>query len=420
MKIICAGGGPAGLYFAIAMKLRAPQHDVTVYELISADSAHGWGVTLGQDLLDELRSVDAKSGLEIEQSGHQWRDQVVNIRGQQDVYTGNDCYGIGRQRLVQILAARAAELGVRIHYGCDIRESASELASADVVVAADGAGSQLRHAAGTFGTNIQLGGNKYIWLATDAVFESFNFLFVETPAGWIWAYCYRFDETKSTFIAECSAQTWTRLGLDQLPLDGALVLLGQIFAQHLQGGRLIGQFPDGTYARWLSFRTITNQRWHHGNLVLAGDSAHTTHFTIGQGTKLALEDAIALAGHLDKATPVSLDSALLAYGAQRRSEIARIMSDARYSAQWFESLPRYVGLKADQFAALLHVRSSPLLVVLPPRVSYQVSQAAEQFPVLNRIRNKVGPSVKIMANRRSARRPLAQAADLLGSTSRYQ
>jgi 2-polyprenyl-6-methoxyphenol hydroxylase-like FAD-dependent oxidoreductase len=401
MRIACVGGGPAGLYTAITAKLRDPGHEITVYERNKAGAAHGWGVILGQDLLAELHDVDAVSATAIERAGHHWRDQVVRIRGQQDLYTGSDACNISRQRLVDVLAARAVELGARIEYGHDVRDPA-QLAGADLIVAADGAGSALRETAGSFGTTVKAGGNKYIWLATSRLFDSFHFLFTETDAGWIWAHAYQFDAQMSTFIVECAPWTWSGLGFDTMAADDALATLGRLFADHLLGHPLTGRFPDETDARWLSFRTVSNERWHDGTMVLAGDSARTAHFSIGQGTKLALEDAIVLADCLGQAEPANLEAALQTYEARRRAETERRVSEARCSAQWFENVPRYTGLRANQFATLLRARRSPLLTVLPPRVSYQVHQATERITVLHGIRGKIGPAAKIMYGRRSA------------------
>lgn len=398
MRIECVGGGPAGLYFALLMKLRDPGHDITVFERGGANSAYGWGVTLGKDVLDNLRHNDPESAQEIERSGFRWRKQVVCLGGKQTAYEGNDVYNVSRQNLVDILAARARGLSVDIRYGREVL-SPDQLPDADLIVAADGASSRMRHAAGRFQTDIREGSNKYIWLGTTRAFDCFNYLFTRTDAGWVWAFAYGFAPELSTFIVECSRRTWDGLGLATMPVAESVDLVASLFKAHLDGHRLIGRFPDGTSARWQSYRTVTNQRWHDGNVVLLGDSAHTAHFSIGHGTKLALEDAIALADSLGQQGDVPL--ALQVYEGQRRADLVRPLSEAHCSAQWFENLPRYTDLKPEQFAALLQLRRSPLLPVLPLRLSYLLHQATERSAVLEGIRGRLGPVAKIMSGRRA-------------------
>ncbi|HWG00663.1 MAG TPA: FAD-dependent monooxygenase [Trebonia sp.] len=388
MRIACAGGGPGGLFFALAMKAREPGHEITVYERNKENATHGWGVIVGGNLLDMLRGVDEKTALEVERAGIRWRDQTVWIHGARDVYSGEDAYSISRQRLVNILAARAREVGVRVSYQHPVT-SPAELANADLLIAADGAGSELRRAMGEFGTEVRLSGNKYIWLGTGRISDAFNYFFVRTDHGWIWAHVYPFDEMSSTFLVECSPQTWAGLGFDTMTTEDALTVLDHVFAEHLGDHRLVGRLPDGTYARWLNFRTIINQRWHHGKMVLLGDSAHTAHFSLGQGTKLALEDAAALAGQLCQ--PIRLEAALGAYETQRRAEVARTASEARCSAEWFENVPRYARLSTRGFATLLHARLSPLVPILPPRLSYPVHRATRRLTFLGAVRNRFGP-----------------------------
>ena len=188
---------------------------------------------------------------------------------------------------------------MQVEFGHEVRDP-SQLPEADLIVACDGVNSRTRIETEGFQTDVQLGSNRYIWLGTDKVFESFTFPFVPTDSGWVWAHAYGIDAKTSTFIVECTAETYAGLGFDTMPPDACLSVLEKIFAGHLDGHQLIGQFPDGTNAPWLNFRTVTNQRWYQGRTVLAGDAAHTTHFTIGSGTKLAIEDAIALAGNLQR------------------------------------------------------------------------------------------------------------------------
>ncbi len=397
MKITCVGGGPAGLYFSLLTKLCAPEHVVTVLERNAVSSAHGWGVTLGRDVIDRLRDNDTASARAVEQAGRRWTQQAVDVKGERIVQGGYDVYNIARKDLVGILADRAREVGVHIRHGREVTD-ASELPPSDLIVIADGARSRLRSAVGGFDTHVRFGGNKYIWLGSNAPFEAFNYIFKPTDHGWIWAYAYQFDAQTSTVIVECSAKTWTGLGFAAVSADEGVGMLTDLFAGQLSGHPLIARLPDGTATTWLNFPTVTNQRWHSRNIVLLGDSAHTAHYSLGQGTKMALEDAIVLADSL--ARNADLEAALTAYEIQRKDELARSLGKARRSADWFEDLPRYINLNPHQFASLLKSRWSPLVEVLPPRVSYQLQQATHRFPVLDGIRHRIGPAVKDRHDRR--------------------
>jgi 2-polyprenyl-6-methoxyphenol hydroxylase-like FAD-dependent oxidoreductase len=414
MRIDCVGGGPAGLYFALLTKLHNPEHDVTVFEQCKSDSTYGLGVSLGQDILDTLRSNDAESAREIEQAGFRWHRQEVYFRGQRTIYDGGVVYNVSRQKLVDILAARAASLGVDVRYGHKVL-SPRELPGADLIVAADGANSRIRRAAGKFQTSTREGSNKYIWLASTRTFDCFTYLFVPTDAGWIWAYAYGFAPDLSTFIVECAAETWDGLGFSAMSTDESAAVLQRLFAAHLEGHPLIGEFPDGTSARWQSFRTITNRRWHEDNVVLLGDSAHTAHFSIGGGTKLALVDAITLASSL-RQRHSSLPQALAAYERQRRASLVHPLAEAQCSAEWLENLPRYTSLEPRQFTTLLHLRRSPLIPIMPPRLSYLVHQATERFVVLDGIRSRLGPVTKAFYGRRMT--PRSESESQAGSDDR--
>jgi len=397
VRIACVGGGPAGLYFALLAKRRDPGHDITVFERSEANVTYGWGVTYGQSLLERLYRNDPESAGEIERASLRWRDQVVHFRGERLVFAGDDAYNINRQRLLDILAVRAAGLGVNIQYDHEV-PSAAQLTKADLIVAADGVNSRIRSESGTFRSDIRLGRNKYIWLGTDKVFESFTFLFVQTDSGWAWAHAYGVDSSSSTFVVECSGRTWAGLGFDTMSSQEALAVLERLFKNYLGGHRLVGQVRDGTPAQWLNFRNVSNQRWHDGKIVLAGDSAHTTHFTVGLGTTLAIEDVIVLADSLQRHGDTQ--SALQSYETQRQAQLERILSEAGCSAQWFEDVDRYAGLKPDQFSVLLHARRSPLVRVLPPLLCYQLHQATERITALRELRNRMGPVAKVIYGRR--------------------
>jgi 2-polyprenyl-6-methoxyphenol hydroxylase-like FAD-dependent oxidoreductase len=398
MRIACVGGGPAGLYFALLMKLHEPGHDIAVFERNAAGSAHGWGVTFGSDLLEKLYRGDQESAAELDRAAFRHFSQVVDIHGEQVPYPGECVYSISRQRLLDVLAVRAQGIGVRIDFEREVT-APSQLPDADLVVACDGVHSRTRDAAGAFQTDVRLGGNKYLWLGTDKVFDAFTYAFASTDSGWVWAYGYGVDAESSTLIVECSARTWRGLGFDTMPSADCLAILEKLFDHHLHGHQLAGQATHGANAEWLNFRTVTNRRWYDGNIVLTGDAAHTTHFSIGSGTTLAIEDAVALAGSLQRHGP-ALDRALESYENQRKAALLQPQSDARFSAQWFENLARYVDLEPREFSALLHGRRSPLLPHLPPQFYYRLHHATQEIAVLRQIRRRVAPRAKAIYSRR--------------------
>ncbi|QQM47260.1 FAD-dependent monooxygenase [Streptomyces liliifuscus] len=391
MKIACVGGGPAGLYFSILMKLQDPDHDITVHERNPAGSTYGWGVTYWGSLLDQLHEGDPESARAVKENSVRWSDGVAHVGDRTTTHHGDEGFGIGRRQLLDLLAERARSLGVRVEYEDEIADG-DRLPDADLVVACDGVHSGVRERhSDHFGTEVGLGRNKYIWLGTTKVFDAFTFAFVETPHGWIWCYAYGFSADHSTCVVECSPETWTGLGLDRADETEGLVRLQELFVKLLDGHRLIGRANTGGSAQWLNFRTLTNRAWSHGNVVLLGDAAHTTHYSIGAGTTLALEDAIALA-HSLRAEP-ELAPALAAYEKKRRAELLSVQSAARHSAQWYESLPRYIGLPPAQMFALLGQRHSPLLPYVPPQLYYRIDRAAGQLEALRRLKRWLGPKV---------------------------
>ena len=397
MRVACVGGGPAGLYFAILMKARDEANEVTVFERNPAGVTYGWGVVFWDDLLDELRATDAEAAHEISANAFQWNGELLAVEGRDPVRVEERGYAIGRRHLLELLLGRARALGVDVRFDCTI-ERASQSGGADLVVACDGAGSRLReHDRHRFGTRLRVGRNRYIWLGTDKVFDAFTFGFVETTAGWIWCHAYGFDEGASTFIVECAPETWTAVGFDQLGQDQTLRRLEHLFASYLDGHRLRSSRQADGRADWLNFRTVTNEVWHHENVVLMGDAAHTTHFTIGSGTKLALEDAIALAGKLDGGLP--LKAALAAYGAERRRALGSAQADARFSAKWFESVPRYIKLDPVRLFALLHERRSPLVPWITPDAYYLLHRATREIPALRQLRRWAAPHIKALYGR---------------------
>jgi anthraniloyl-CoA monooxygenase len=383
MRIACVGGGPAGLYLAILLKRRDPGHQVTVLERNPAGVTYGWGVVFWDDLLEGLAANDPPSADIVAAEAFRWVDQRILVDGQPEARLAGYGFSMRRQRLLDILTRRALELGAEVRFECEVADEAS-LGGHDLVVAADGVNSRLRRAhPQSFGTRVDTGRNRYLWLGTTKVFDSFTFAFVRTPAGWIWCHAYGFDATASTFIVECSPETWAGLGFGELGLEESTARLEELFAAQLDGHRLVAQGPDRRRARWLSFRTVTNERWRQGNLVLAGDAAHTTHFTIGSGTKLAIEDAIGLAGALG--AHGDLATALAAYERDRKASLLPLQREARNSARWFESLPRYIDLGAERFALLLHQRRSQLLTRMSPSGYYRLRRTAEEFALVDRL-----------------------------------
>ncbi|MEV7069847.1 FAD-dependent monooxygenase [Streptomyces sp. NPDC093990] len=390
VKVACVGGGPAGLYLSILLKRQDPSHDITVHERDPEGSTYGWGVTYWRGLLDKLHERDPESARAIEEASVTWNQGEARVRDLVTRRPGDQGFGIGRHRLLEILAARARSLGVRLEYEHEITHG--NLPAADLVVAGDGVRSTLRTGyADHFGARTEEGRNHYIWLGTSKVFDSFTFAFVETDHGWIWCYGYAFSPERSTVVVECAPPTWTGLGLDTAGEADGLALLEKLFTGILDGHPLIGRSTGSGGAQWLNFRTLTNRTWHRDNLVLLGDAAHTTHYSIGAGTTLALEDAIALAdavrAHGD------LPPALARYERQRKSELLAAQSAARYSAQWYENLPRYIDLPPEQMFALLGQRHSPLLPYVPPQLYYRIDRAAGQLEALRRLKRWLGPKV---------------------------
>ena len=390
MNIVCVGGGPAGLFFSILMKREDPEHELTVLERSPDGDTYGWGVVFWDDLLDEVRAADPETARELAAHAFRWSSERLLVARREPVTLREQGFAIGRRHLLELLRERATRLGVRVRFEAQV-ERPTELPGADLIAACDGANSGLRRVLSKrLGTSSQEGRNQYIWLGTTKVFDAFTFAFVDTPAGWIWCHAYGFDRETSTFIVECSARTWSRLGFGRIGQAETLRLLERIFEPHLDGHRLRA---NGS-ARWRRFRTIENESWHNGNVVLLGDAAHTTHFTIGSGTKLALEDAIALAAKLRNGGPIR--SRLEAYERERKTELRPWQTDARFSARWFEDVPRYAKLDPVRFFALMQERRSPLLPRCPPRLYYRLHQATRDIKALRTLRRRVAPRIKAL------------------------
>ena len=353
-RIAIVGGGPGGLYLAISLKLRDPVLEVVLHERNRPDDTFGWGVVFSDQTLSNLKANDAETATAIEAAFVRWDDIDVHIHGQVIRSGGHGFAGIGRRRLLNVLQDRARALGVDLRFESEVGDLRS--LDADLVVAADGLNSRTRNAAPeTFGVDVDVRANKYIWLGTEQAFDAFTFAFVETPHGWVWAHAYRFEPGASTFIVECSEATWRGLGFDRMDQDQTCRAAEALFADWLGGHRLMSNARHLRGSAWLNFPRVACSNWRDGKVILLGDAAHTAHFSIGSGTKLAFEDAIRLAeavtgGH-------DLDAALAAYEADRRVEVLKLQSAARNSTEWFETVDRYVGLEPIQFAYSLLTRS---------------------------------------------------------------
>lgn len=358
MRVACLGGGPAGLYFAISMKLRNPAHDVHVFERNRPDDTFGWGVVFSDQTIENLMANDPVSGDTIRSEFAHWDDIEVHIHSETIRSSGHGFIGIGRKRLLQILQGRAHELGVALHFETEASADLEDWKGWDLVIAADGVNSRIRDRyAEHFEVDVQARRNKFIWLGTTKVFEAFTFAFEQLPEGWVWAHAYRFDDNLSTFIVEMDPDTWDRLGFANMSQEQAIAACERIFSRHLDGHQLMSNASHlrGS-AMWQNFRRIICKTWAYRNLILLGDAAHTAHFSIGSGTKLALEDAIKLAEVLNR-PGLGREEALSEYQAERNLEVLKLQNSARNSTEWFETLERYLHFEPIQFAYSLLTRS---------------------------------------------------------------
>ncbi|MFI5530968.1 bifunctional salicylyl-CoA 5-hydroxylase/oxidoreductase [Kitasatospora sp. NPDC051853] len=360
MRIAIAGGGPGGLYFAALMKRLDPAHEITVWERNAPDDTFGFGVVFSDETLSGIDNADEVVHAAMESRFARWTDVDIEFDGHRFTVGGQGFAAMSRQDLLGILQRRAAELGVTVHYRTAVPDVDGLRASYDLVVAADGLNSAIRTKyADVFRPTLDRRRNKYIWLGTDLVFEAFQFFVKQTEWGTVQIHGYPYSDSGSTFIVEMHEEVWRRAGFDQadgreLPPgasdEDAVERIRELFAEELGGHRVLTN-----NSRWLNFTTVRNERWSDGNVVLLGDAAHTAHFSIGSGTKLAMEDALALAACLHEHPTV--DGALTAYQAERKPVVESTQRAAQASLEWFENIGMYAEQAPAQFAFNLLTRS---------------------------------------------------------------
>ncbi|CDX45728.1 conserved hypothetical protein [Mesorhizobium sp. ORS 3359] len=357
MKVAVLGGGPAGLYFAISLKLRDAAHEVTVYERNRPDDTFGWGVVLSAETLENLTRNDPVSAVWIKKHFAYWDDIAVIHDGVRTVSSGHGFCGIGRKRLLILLQRRARELGIKLQFETEISDPRPFMETHDLVVAADGLNSKSRATfADVFKPDIDTRKCKFVWLGTTQKFDdAFTFIFEKTEHGWVWAHAYQFDSETATFIVECSEQTWNAFGFGQMTQQESIAACERIFAKHLGGHPLMTNANHIRGSAWINFPRVLCERWSYKNLALMGDAAASAHFSIGSGTKLALESAVALADYVE--TEPNLEAAFRKYEDARRTEVLKLQSAARNSLEWFEEVERYLGLDPVQFNYSLLTRS---------------------------------------------------------------
>jgi anthraniloyl-CoA monooxygenase len=337
LQVAIIGGGPAGLFLAIQLKKARPSWDVAVHEQNPRGNTFGWGIVFSDGTMENLEAADAEVAAATRASLAHWDDIEVHFRGRVIRSSGHGFIGVGRHRFLEILEKRAENLGAALHFECRVEDPLA--LGADLIVGADGINSATRAALAThFRPEVEHRQCRYTWLGTTKPFEAFTFYFRETKWGWFQAHCYQFDQNTSTFIVECGDGTWRRSGLERMPKTEALAFCEDLFREHLDGHRLMDNSPhlEGP-SMWIRFPVIRNERWHHGNIVLLGDAAATAHFSIGSGTRLALESAMALADKLIERESDTLGEVLADYEEERRVEVLRLQNAARNSTEWFET-----------------------------------------------------------------------------------
>ncbi|MDQ5847925.1 MAG: bifunctional salicylyl-CoA 5-hydroxylase/oxidoreductase, partial [Pseudomonadota bacterium] len=353
MKVSVIGGGPGGLYFALLAKKAWPRWDITVVERNRPDDTFGFGVVFSDQTLDTFKAYDAVTYERIRRRFAYWGDVDVVYKGERLRSGGNGFCGCSRVALLNILQDRARDLGVQMRFQREV-EGLEEFADADLIVVADGINSRIREKhKDHFRTSVDLRPNKFTWLGSTRPLDAFKYFFRETPEGLIVAHCYQYEADRSTWVIETDEQTWRNFGFDRLSETEMLPVLERVFAEELDGHPLI---PNRSL--WRNFPTITNQTWVLNNAVLVGDAKATAHFSIGSGTKLAMEDAIALFEAFR--SEGTLTKALGKYDTARREEVEKTQHAANVSLAWFEHMQRYWGMEPEQFAFGVMSRSKQI------------------------------------------------------------
>ncbi len=361
MRIVTIGGGPAGLYFAIMMKKARPNREIVVVERNAPGDTFGWGVVFSDQTLGHFAEADEPTFREITARFARWDDIDINHQVGLVTSGGHGFAGIARQALLDILQRRARELGVDLRFRTEVAHDEDlgrlGLGGVDLVVAADGVNSGVRRRhAEVFRPDLDVRSARYLWLGTTRRYDAFTFIIVENGDGVFQAHAYPFDDRHSAFVVECDERSWRAAGFDRLDVDASVAACERMFAPWLDGNPLLARVPPHQRAEpWSRFTRVRNESWHDGRVVLVGDAAHTAHFSIGSGTKLAMEDSIALARWLARDLP--LPKALAGYQDERMTESLRLQNAARNSMQWFENVRRYVHLPREQFAYSLLTRS---------------------------------------------------------------
>jgi anthraniloyl-CoA monooxygenase len=365
MRIVCIGGGPAGLYFALLMKQLDPAHRITVVERNRPYDTFGWGVVFSDATMERMRQWDQPTADAIESAFNHWDDIELHFKGRTLRSGGHGFVGIGRKRLLNILQARCEELGVELVFEREV-QSDDEFADADLVIASDGVNSRIRQRYGeVFKPDIVTRPNRYIWLGTTRLFDAFNFLFEKTEHGWFQAHVYKFDDTTTTFIVETPEDVWKAHGLDQADTGASIAFCEKLFAEQLQGHELMSNARHLRGSAWLNFQRVRCEQWSHFNgrshVVLMGDAVHTAHFAIGSGTKLALEDAIELVQQFKTLGdgPEHIEQVLRQYQEVRAVDVLRLQNAAWNAMEWFEVVGRRYAdqLEPEQFMYSMLTRS---------------------------------------------------------------
>lgn len=351
MLVSIIGGGPGGLYSAILLKKSFPTWEIKVYERNGPNDTFGFGVVFSDATLGRLEEADPESYQLIKKNFAYWSDIHTHFKGEKLVSTGHGFCGLARLTLLQILQGRCKELGVKIHYEHPVDTPETLAATSDFVIAADGVSSHVReHYTAEFTPVVDHRPNRFVWLGTTFPFDAFTFYFKENEHGLFRVHAYRYEENTSTFIVECTEETWRKASLDSSTEDETVRYLESLFSDELAGHSLIKN-----RSIWRQFPTVKCTHWHHENIVLLGDAVHTAHFSIGSGTKLAMEDAIDLAAAFRETTSVA--DALPLYEQKRRPEVERLQAAAQVSLEWFENTEQYLQMSPLQFTYSLLTRS---------------------------------------------------------------